>query len=624
MKRRILALILVVVMLALSLVGCGYSYSKDDMAQYATFDKAAFEASLSKLEIEDGDFTDNEDTRAQKVIDYIQELLVKGVDTEAKVTEGKVGGNDKFYYCYYITATVGDSEVTLVTANMKEASALSVQFGLTDTEGLSKLVETAFTGVDLKDIVYKTSTTGKAATGKKAFISYTVEYTETIDGTEKVQKFSYDNELVTLGDKTHPVAEKLVDSNVASSIDEFTVDGKKYTGAKVNWVVDAGKETIIKDTTYTESKKLKDANGTEHELKDVELTYHVYPVYFLEVDELNATSIVKTLLTALITETTDENGDAKKEYALPSIEANAELAKAVDDLRKALDEATKAVTDAEKARDEAQKALSTAEGAVKEGETPTEAQQQTIDAAKDALNGNAEKNIKGAIPTLVEKQEAEKTAQANFDAKIAELVAAVGEDKIVTEYKEDVYDTLLESYNSEIKMSLAKAVWEKIQQFCAATLDNLPKGAIQNAYDRMMEQYEYTFYEGTYNSETSQSNYAAYKGEFRSFLADKLGADSFENAKHELWADAKDYVLPVVKVYAAAAAYELTVTKDEIKAAMEDTTKNYSYYEFYNGEENVEIAIQFDKLMDSILEYEENETTGAFDYKKLSYTIKED
>ncbi len=623
MKRRITALILVVVMLALSLVGCGYSYAKDDMAQYATFDKASFEASLAALVIKDGDFTTDEATRDTKVIDYIQQLLVGKVDTEKKITEGVVGSNDKFYYCYYVTATVSGAEVTLLTTNMKESSASSVQFGLTDTEGLSKLVETAFTGVDIKSAAYTTVTKGSAATGKMASISYTVEYTEMVEGTEKVLKLVYDNELVTLGDTNHAVAEKLVGSTIASSIDEFTVDGKKYTGAKVNYVVETGSETLVKDVTYTESKKLKDAKGTEFEVKNVELTYHVYPVYFLEVEEFNANSIIKTLLTALTTETTDEDGKDTTEYAIPSIEANVELAKAVDELRAKLKTANSEYSTALKEKDDAETKLSEAQGKVK-GETPTEAEQQSIDAAKDALNGNPDKGIKGAIPTLNEKEEAKNKAQSDFDAKVTELITAIGEDKVVDEYKEDVYETLLDEYNHDIKMNLAAAVWEKIKEFCDASVDNLPKGAIQNAYDRMIEQYEYTFYEGSYNSETSQSNYNAYHGEFRTFLADKTGADSYTNAKHEVWADAKDYVLPVVMVYAAAAEYGLTVTKDDIKAAMDDTTKNYSYYEFYNGEENVEIAIQFDKLMNYILEYEENEESGAFDYKRLTYTISAD
>ena len=52
MKKRIIGLILVVAMLTLSLVSCGYSFAKDDLTAYATFsaeNKAAIETAYSEL-----------------------------------------------------------------------------------------------------------------------------------------------------------------------------------------------------------------------------------------------------------------------------------------------------------------------------------------------------------------------------------------------------------------------------------------------------------------------------------------------------------------------------------------------------------------------------------------------
>ena len=45
-KLSLLALVLVLVV---SLASCGYSLKKDDMSDYATFDKAKFEAALKAL-----------------------------------------------------------------------------------------------------------------------------------------------------------------------------------------------------------------------------------------------------------------------------------------------------------------------------------------------------------------------------------------------------------------------------------------------------------------------------------------------------------------------------------------------------------------------------------------------
>ena len=69
--KRIICSILVVVMLVLSLVSCGYSFRKDNMENYATFDKAAFEAAIKALLIEDGEFKLDSEIRSEKVLDNI-------------------------------------------------------------------------------------------------------------------------------------------------------------------------------------------------------------------------------------------------------------------------------------------------------------------------------------------------------------------------------------------------------------------------------------------------------------------------------------------------------------------------------------------------------------------------
>jgi hypothetical protein len=68
MKTRIVALILTVVMSLLALTSCGsFNFAKEDLTSYATFDYEAFKAALAKIEIEDGDFTTDEETREKLV-----------------------------------------------------------------------------------------------------------------------------------------------------------------------------------------------------------------------------------------------------------------------------------------------------------------------------------------------------------------------------------------------------------------------------------------------------------------------------------------------------------------------------------------------------------------------------
>ena len=102
--KRIIALILVVVMTAATLVGCAYSYANDDLSNYTTFDKDAFAAKLAALEILDGDFTTDETKRAEKVIDAIYQSLAADVEDGDHLKTGAPKKYDILYYSYYCKA----------------------------------------------------------------------------------------------------------------------------------------------------------------------------------------------------------------------------------------------------------------------------------------------------------------------------------------------------------------------------------------------------------------------------------------------------------------------------------------------------------------------------------------
>ena len=179
MKKRIIGILLLAVMLTLSLVSCGTSYSDYNYSDYATFDKEAFEADLLKLVIEDGDFSRDEDTRKEKIADAIVKALANKANTDDKIKTGAVSAPDKLYYCYYATVTIDGVEKVLAV-NMKEASPSNLQFGLSSTVDLQAAIEEAFEGVDIKNSIYATTTSGKFVAdtqkSKDAYISYKVEY----------------------------------------------------------------------------------------------------------------------------------------------------------------------------------------------------------------------------------------------------------------------------------------------------------------------------------------------------------------------------------------------------------------------------------------------------------------
>ena len=204
MKRRIISTILVVVMLTLTLVGCGYDYTKDNLKDYAEFNKAAFDAALQTLEIEDGDFTMDEETRALKVLDSIYEALVKAVDTKTaeKLTEGMFDKNDMLYYCYYATYEKDGKTVVIYPSKMKEANAVSVSLGYNDLDDeVLTLVKNAVyakfgesSELEIKDLIYKTTASGSVEKDDVVYVSYTAE-----DATGA--KTAYKYQKLTVGDE---------------------------------------------------------------------------------------------------------------------------------------------------------------------------------------------------------------------------------------------------------------------------------------------------------------------------------------------------------------------------------------------------------------------------------------
>ena len=657
MKRRITALVLVVVMLALTLVSCGYSFVKDDMSQYVNFDKTEFAKAILALEIEDGEYTTDKATRKEKIVDYVYEILLEKVDSTDKKTTGKIGERDKFYYCYYVTAVIEGVEHAFLTSNMKESSALSLQFGNTSTDGYKALLEAQFKDVELTaDNVYKTLTSGTAKKDDIAFISYTKSYIKVDDkGAKLTVEDTIDNEMVKIGDSKHEVASQIADKSIATTLSNITKgegDAKvTYSNIKINWVASKFVEKTFTEVTYTEEKKLESANdGKEYDLKDKALTYHAFPVYYLEVEDYNAKTILKTLITELIHDE-DDGHDHEEEsiYALPSFEKFLDEVKDVIAKEEALngnglkaDEegyiqgAAAAYEAAKSAKEKAEEALETVEqqieDAKKDGGEPTETQLAAKKQAEEALNGNGlkpdqEGYIKGAKAEFTEAETAKKNAEAAYDKAVDTLIAKIGEDKIKEEYEVDIHETLLAEYNAEIKKNLATELWELIQDNTKdKSIDKLPAKAVENAYERIYSRYQYLFYNGNYddgNSSTTNdpSNYSHYQGVFEEYLRAETKTSTFEDAKAEVMKQAKEHVLISVTVFAAAEAYELTLTKDEVK---DINRPGNDYLVEYYGEENVQTAKQFDKLLNFFLETEEeaDKDTGVDVYKNVKYTTK--
>ena len=342
MKKRIISLVLALVMVVMALVSCGQaSIVSRDLNDYleVEFDKAAFIEALGKLEIEDGSFTDDDAKRDIIAAETIYSAIAAAVVSEGnKKTDGVVGANDVLYYNYYIEDAEGKKysfasmKPSSVTASATKANH-TVQLGAVseddDNYAFTSALKAALIAsnvADIKEYIYSVnSTTNTTVTVEDnkpvtVVVSYTRAHTDAEGGTV-TEKATY--ELLTLDkSSSDPLVQKLLSEGATLKIGnsatfsktvtkedgstetvketEFVVGDYTYSAFKVEWVIESGAEMF--SFKYTPDEKFELApeslpsSATKVDLKDKELTYHVYPVYYYEVPETSAESIVRYVL----------------------------------------------------------------------------------------------------------------------------------------------------------------------------------------------------------------------------------------------------------------------------------------------------------------------------------------
>lgn len=691
MKKRIISLVLVVVLSLLALTSCGYSFVNDDMKNYATFDEAKFTEALSKLVIEDADFGTDEEARLQKVEDAIYTTLAGFVDADEKKTEGAPSKYDVYHYCYYATFEKDGETIYVLASYMKEASATKLQLGLSSNKDLAGKVAETVKELDIKDIAYATSTTGTTKKDDVLNVSYKKSYTEKVtddkgNTTDKSVTVTVTNEFLTATAPADAEADKVFtdhlvgltvgtkktdsvvvyeDINGDGTVDKDT-EKVTYSNVTANWIVNSGmNETYgstvtVKDKTYTDTKKVTDIYGNSQDLKDVELTYHIFPVYFLEVEEdLTATVILKDIIGSAITASTDTNKDGKidedeKTASLDVFdEAYKNGDKTVADIIGELKELYTALDELETKLEEADKAVENAEKAIEEAK---EADKEV----SDTLN----KNLETAKTNQTKAKDAVDKKEAEIDGKIALIVGATKDgkgiaDEIVKQYREQRYEGLENTYKSTIKTNLAKEIY-KIAKECITykTDENgriiLPWDAVNEAYDILVNNYKYDFYEGTTTvsgSSSSVSNYTANGGDFEKFLKSELSlktTDPMQKVYDAIGAQAEEAVKEKILVYALADAInaklggEIAASDEDIKT-YKDQVEYYIYiyqyigYEQYHGmtaddmsKSDYETVVTFDEALNHLLEEkaeddytpDEEHDNNKVQYVRISYTFK--
>lgn len=413
---------------------------------------------------------------------------------------------------------------------------------------------------------------------------------------------------------------------------------------------------------------------------DTTVTYYVYPVHYLDVMELTAENIINTddltkeLLknskldkylesvnkkpegsdksyVDLFKEAVTALKDAEKAYDDAKLawegndttdsaqkKFNEQKNKAIDEV---IDKLTKEIADETDATQK--EALQAKLDAVKALSKDTPAQDETnadvianglYTAAKDvyekakkayeeadvALNGvPASEGEDGTeIPAQPGAKEKKETALKNLLDKLGED----GANKVVENYQKSVYDMKAAAYEEEMTTHIGQAVWKLMQD--SVVINELPKKAVKEAYERFYNEHKYTFYAtGTY--------YKDYNGDFNKYLIKvTIGLDNgdINDAKDYITKQAEERVKEIVIIHFIAEQLNLELSKKELKEARGVGAARKQNDQLY-GEMNIVASAQIDKLFDYFLEVEmttnadgteevkKNEETGAKIYKHV-------
>ena len=686
MKKKIICLILTLATLTLALTSCGsFNFWEEDLSAYVKFDKEKFAATLldKSITIKDGTFTTDPAIREQKVSDSIFTTLGQKTDKTDKLTVGTPDGHDLFYYAYYVTATVKGKDYVFKVDTMAKDKAEETQLGInfpSDLEG--EILELYKDYTFVADEAYAPITSGNAEDGQLVFISYNRSY---VDAAGKTHKVSATKHPMILDKANNPFADKLVGQSIGSKItsaikveidkndekfdEKQALYGGEYTDVKIDWAVNKGAKALtFTETTYDEETKIAPTlvldDASKIDLKDVELTYNVYPVSFVEVEEFTAEAVINTIYAenvtfsnirtvifgADFTEKTEEGQKAalnKYKFTVDGEEVTLEefvtildtAQQAVVDKEKANDTAKKSYDEKKEALDKAEAALKAAEDEVaKAGDKATEAQKKKVTDAKTARDTakaafeTAKKTYEGTDGNAGSKAALEKAIK-DRDKKVEIFFNKVSKDTVVNGYKENVvYEGLLNTYNTEIKENLAAEIFKLMKDKKFTTVNSLPEDAVSAAEEYLYQNYQYSYYKNVPLDDKTADEEETFYSKYPSF--DEFLIKYAVPTDLEVTVKTKDEALAAIRkaaeeditekliVYAVAKAYGKTATDEIYEAYIESEDYDYTK-EAYNGAEAARDAFQFDTIMNYFLENKESDD-GKFirSWTRVKFTLE--
>ena len=287
-----------------------------------------------------------------------------------------------------------------------------------------------------------------------------------------------------------------------------------------------------------------------------------------------------------------------------------------------------------KVEEENPEKLKAAEKAVADAEA-------ALNAASADKKAAAEKALADAKGELEEVKVAPEKAKKAFEeaAEALKKLAAIDStaaQTLVDGYFDYKFVKTLETFRTNLKNAIVKEIDKIIGEIKLTGI--YPTEPVDEAYDLLMNEYKYTFYNKNYQKENSSgtledykdeegntiTNYTMFNGSFEEFLIAAKGtaseANPYEAAENAVRADAQAQVATVIKFSVVAKLLGQTYTDDEFEQYQDENKDLYTEREYAYGESAVRNALQYDKLMNYLLESKEETPNANYPlYKQDKY-----
>lgn len=332
MKQRIIATILLLVTVLTMLASCvNYAFAEDSMENYVTLNLDELMKALHSIEIEEEDFGPSE-KRDEIVVEEIYNTILTALnkDTDNEKTDGTIGTNDMVKYYYYCSVEIDGVKYTF-NHNMKNAvNTLTTSTSTDEDKDIQKAIvakiaaDYTFNG----ETSYKVKTSlsnEKIVAGDRIVVSYTLK---TTDG-GKTTYVDYANEEIGAGHDIY--ADILANENAVlfgsyKANEGVKVDNKHYLNISISHIIERdGTSVDVLHTTEDEKEQVAYNAKSERETivipEGTEITYHVYPVSYVQAPTVDAYEVIKYVF-----------GDDITTDSLPVFAENAEVKALVESL----------------------------------------------------------------------------------------------------------------------------------------------------------------------------------------------------------------------------------------------------------------------------------------------------